>query len=161
MTPEQKRFIHTRKEFAAAALACGLSDPFNYGRGNEGYAAIIFGHTISKTLEGADAINEKGELLEYKSTIAETMRATYSGISVQPTWEKQVKYLKEKKILKYPKHYIYRTDKAGNICEAYVLSGQDVYNCLLPKLKKSFECIINTERNQEIWKEGNLKRVFC
>jgi hypothetical protein len=139
MTPKEENFIRARKDYAKAAAAIGVTDPFNFGRGNEAVAAIMFGHTISPKLAGADAINEKGELVEYKSTIRKNLTATYNGISVQPTWEKLVEYLKEKKILNIPEHYCWRTDEDGDICEAYKLKAQDVYDCLLPKMKRSYE----------------------
>ena len=90
---------------------------------------------------GADAINERGEGVEYKSTIGPRVKGSYTGISVQDTWDKQVRYLKEEKILKYPEHYFNRFDN-GELVESWRLTGQQVYDILLPKLKKKFTTVL-------------------
>jgi hypothetical protein len=112
-------------------------DPFSYSRAKEIYMANLLGHTINKKYSGADGIDKDGEC-EYKSTIGKNMNATYNGISVQETWEKQEKYLKEEKICKYKNHYFARFDNKGNIIEIYKMSGDDVFNILVPKLKKKY-----------------------
>jgi len=83
------------------------------------------------------------------------------AISVQPTWEEQVEYLKNKKIAKYKNHYIARF-KSGKIVEIWKLDGTDVLNILLPKLKKGFESTKNRKdprlgaslTQKEIYKYG-------
>ena len=115
-------------------------DPFSYGRGKEIYMAFILGHTISPTLSGADGYEDK-ELTtpaEYKSTTGNCIKATYNGISVQSTWEEQEKYLKEEKICKYKNHYFARFEN-GKIAEMYKMTGEKVYEYLIPKLKAQFE----------------------
>ena len=99
------------------------------------------GHKKSTTYSGADGIDSDGEC-EYKSTIGKNINGTYNGISVQSTWKEQEKYLKEQKIEKYKNHYIARFDK-GEIVEVWKLDGTDVFNILLPKLKKKFHNISN------------------
>ena len=111
-------------------------DPFSYARSREIHIAGTLGHEISPTLSGADGIDEVGEC-EYKSTIGKNIQGAYNGISVQETWEEQVKYLEEKKILKYPHHYFVRYD-GGKIAEIYRLTGRQVFDIIVPKLKKQF-----------------------
>ena len=114
----------------------GWGDPFSYARSREIHIAGTLGHKISDTLSGADAIDEDGEC-EYKSTIAKTINGSYNGISVQPTWEEQVEYLRNEKIGKYKNHYIARY-AGGKIVEVWKLDGMDVFNILLLKLKKAY-----------------------
>ena len=115
-------------------------DPFSYGRGKEIYMAIKLGHIISPTLSGADGYEDKELKIpaEYKATTCKTIKATYNGISVQSTWEEQEKYLREEKICKYKNHYFARF-KNGKIVEMYKMTGEKVYEYLIPKLKKQFE----------------------
>jgi len=119
----------------------GWGDPFSYARSREIHIAGTLDHKISDTLSGADGIDEDGEC-EYKSTIGKNINGAYNGISVQPTWEEQVEYLKNKKIAKYKNHYIARYE-GGKIAEIWKLDGMDVFNILLPKLKRGFESTKN------------------
>ena len=64
--------------------------------------------------------------------------ATYNAISVHPTWEEQVEYLKKEKIAKYKNHYHARYD-GGKVVEMYKLKGDDVLKLLLPKLKRAYD----------------------
>ena len=140
MTPTQKyKFL-----FESLYKLCEnekWGDPMSYARSREILIAGTLGHKIADTLSGADAIDEDGEC-EYKSTISTSINGSYNGISVQPTWEEQVEYLKNKKIAKYKNHYIARFD-GGKIVEIWKLDGTDVLNILLPKLKKGFESTKN------------------
>ena len=98
--------------------------------------AIKFGHQVATTYSGADAFD--GDIpLEYKSTIAKTINATYNGISVQDTLEEQEKYIIEDKIGKYPYHY-YARFADGKIVEAWKLTGEKVLEILLPKIKRQY-----------------------
>ena len=119
----------------------GWGDPFSYARSREIHIAGTLKHKVSDTLSGADGIDEDGEC-EYKSTIGKSISGTYNGISVYPTWEEQEKYLLEEKIAKYKNHYIARY-KGGKIVEIWKLIGMDVFNILLPKLKKKFHNLSN------------------
>ena len=135
MTPEQE----FKKLFERMYELCqenDWGDPFSYARSREIHIAGTLGHQISDTLAGADGIDEAGEC-EYKSTIADKIQGTYNGISVQPSWSEQVKYLEEKKILKYPHHYFARYE-GGKIAEIYRLTGRQVFDIIVPKLKKKF-----------------------
>jgi len=120
----------------------GVGDPFSYARSKEIFASIELQHEIAATLSGADGVDEVGEC-EYKSTIDKNIKGAYTGISVQPTWEEQVKYLKEEKIAKYKNHYFSRFDGGKGIVEIWKLSGEDVFSILLPKLEKKFETVKN------------------
>ena len=114
----------------------GWGDPFSYARSREIHMAGQLGHTISDTLSGADGIDDDGKC-EYKSTINKNINGTYNGISVQPSWEKQVTYLTEEKIANYTNHYIARYN-GGKIEEIFRLNGNDVLDILLPKIKKKY-----------------------
>ena len=69
MTPEQK-YISLYKEMADLCDEQGWGDPFSYARSKEILATILLGHTLPgpNVFAGADAINEKGQPVEYKST---------------------------------------------------------------------------------------------
>jgi hypothetical protein len=118
----------------------GWGDPFSYARSREIDMACTFGHQISSTLSGADAINQDGDEVEYKSTIGKSINATYNGISVQPSWEEQEQYLRAKKIGCYKEHYFARY-AAGQIVEAWKASGEDVLRILLPKLVRRYHSL--------------------
>lgn len=136
LTPEQQ-YLDLYRKLAELCEEQEWGDPFSYARSKEINAAITLGHTVAKTLSGADAIGPDGEEYEYKSTIEPKMKGSYTGISVKKTWEEQVKYLREEKILKYPKHFFNRFE-GGKLVESWCLTGQEVYDILLPKLKKNF-----------------------
>ena len=113
----------------------GVGDPFNYNRGREIHTAFILGLTVSDTLAGADAYDDKGPC-ELKSTIGK-LKATYNGISVQSSWDSQVDYIVNKKIGCYANHYVVRYEGA-KLVEAWRLSSDDVIAILLPKIKNQF-----------------------
>ncbi len=115
----------------------GWKDPFLYSNAKELAIAVELGHEPSTKYSGADGIDQDGEC-EYKTTIGKTISVTYSGISVQPTWKEQVKYLEEEKIAKYTNHYQIRF-KFGKIQEVYTMPGTKVLEILLPKIKKQFK----------------------
>ena len=114
----------------------GWGDPGSYARSREIYMAIKFGHQVATIYSGADAFD--GDIpLEYKSTIAKTINATYNGISVQDSWEEQERYIINDKIGKYPFHY-YARFADGKIVEAWKLTGEKVLEILLPKIEKQY-----------------------
>lgn len=140
-SPEQEY----KKLYERIAKLCdeqGWGDPFSYARSKEIYAAISLGHNIATTFSGADAINEDGEEVEYKSTTGKNCKGAYTGISVQSTWAEQERYLREEKIAKYPEHYYNRFEE-GKLVESWKMKGVDVYNKLLPKLKKKFSTVLS------------------
>jgi len=116
----------------------GLGDPFNYGRAKEWRMALALGHKLANKQSGADAFDKNGNPLEYKTTTGADITGTYNGVSVQDTWSEQEKYLKEKKIAKYKDHFIARTGKEGDIKEVWKVSGQKVYEILLPKFRRQW-----------------------
>ncbi len=136
MTPEQT--LRFRELYKEMYFICGGLDPFSYARAREIYMSGEFGHKVADDYSGEDAFDENGKPVEYKSTIADKIQGTYNGISVHNTWEEQMKYLKEYKICKYEKHYFARFEN-GEIVEAYVLSGEDVLELILPRVKKQFD----------------------
>ena len=142
---EQKEYLESYEKIVQICKQEGWGDPFSYARGKEIAAAIRLGHTVAKTLSGADACNSSGDPVEYKSTTGKKAKGSYTGISVQSTWKEQVKYLKEEKILPYKEHYYNRFDDQGILVESWRLSGKDVFRLLLPKIQKSF----NNSRNRK------------
>jgi len=136
-----QEFIEWYERGAQLCERNNKGDPFSYARAKEIYAACVLGHQVAETLSGADAIDNNGEEVEYKSTIKETCRGAYTGISVQSSWEEQERYLREKKILKYPRHY-YNRFQEGKLVESWMMDGKKVYDILLPKLKNKFPTVL-------------------
>jgi hypothetical protein len=135
-TPEQQ-YQQLFEQMYALCDQHGWGDPFSYARSREIHLAGILGHNVADDYSGADAFDQDGNPVEYKSTIGKKLTATYNGISVQDTWEDQLKYLKEEKIGKYKDHFFARYQN-GQVVEVWQMSGDDVLNLLLPSLKKHF-----------------------
>lgn len=118
----------------------GFDDLTNYGRLKEFAMAAALGHEFPGEYADADAFDENGSPVEYKSTVQEIINATYNGISVQPTWDDQLQYLREEKICKYGDHFYARFPRHNlEIREMYRLDGSTVLELLLPKLKRQFD----------------------
>ena len=141
MTPEQE-YCKLYERLAQLCEENGLGDPFSYARSKEIYAAFVLGHRVADTFSGGDAVNQNGDEVEYKSTIGKNCKGSYTGISVQTTWEEQKRYLFEEKLAKYPEHY-YNRFSEGKLVESWMMSGQDVYNILTPKLKSKFATVLS------------------
>ena len=141
MTAE-KEFEQLYYKMAELCEENNWGDPFSYARAKEILAAAVLGHKVATTYSGADAFLSDGTPVEYKSTIGGKNKGSYTGISVQATWEQQEKYLKEEKIAKYLEHY-YNRFEGGVLKESWKLKGEDVYNILLPKLKAKFATVLN------------------
>ena len=140
-TPEE-RYIQLFEELADLCEKHNFGDPFSYARSKELYAAFILGHTIAPDYSGADAINSNGQEVEYKSTINKNIKGSYTGISVQSSWEEQERYLREEKIAKYPEHFFNRFE-GGKLVESWRLTGDKVFDILLPKLKKKYSTVLS------------------
>jgi hypothetical protein len=141
MSPEQEY----QKLYQRMAQLCeeqGWGDPFSYARSKEILAANVLGHKVADDFSGADAFDAQGNAVEYKSTTGKHCKGSYTGISVQPSWGEQEKYLFEEKLAKYPKHY-YNRFKDGKLVESWEMSGQDVYKILTPKLKSKFATVLS------------------
>jgi hypothetical protein len=119
-------------------------DPFSYARAKEIHLAGELGHEVSSEYSGADATDEDGKC-EYKTTIVENIKASYTGISVKETWREQIKYLKEEKIANYKNHYHARYN-FGRIEEVFKMSGEQVLELILPKLIKGFNMVGYTKK---------------
>jgi len=139
MTPEQQMAHHIECIFNIC-IENGLGDPTAGGRLREIHMAGILGHKISPTLTGADGIDEEPAGCEYKSSTTSTLKASYGGISVFPTWEKQMQYLINDKICKYKNHYCSRYE-SGKIVEIWKLNCNDVLHLLEPKLYRKWKKI--------------------
>ena len=156
MTPEQ--VLRFKELYEEMYSLCGGIDPFSYARAREINMAATFGHTIADTYSGADAYDNQGNWLEYKSTIAEIINATYNGISVQDSWEEQEKYIIEDKIGKYPNHYYARYD-GGKVAEIWKLDCNSVLSILLPKIKKQFEAGTKHKKDPRIGVSVTTKEI--
>jgi len=140
VTPEQSYAYHYR----AMAKICSeqrWGDPFSYARSKEILAANKLGHKVADKFSGADAFNKKGQPVEYKSTIKDTCRGAYTGVSVFKTWEEQVEYLRNEKIAKYPEHYFNRF-KGGELVESWVMPGDKVFEILVSKMEGKFPTVL-------------------
>jgi hypothetical protein len=149
MTENKDKILFERKSFQyhyrMMAIMCnneGLGDPHNYGRSKEIFAACELGHKVATKYSGADAFLLDGTPVEYKSTIGKNVKGSYTGVSVQPTWELQDKYLREDKIGKYPFHFYNRFDKSGLLVESWKVSADAVLKVLLPKFKASYPTVL-------------------
>lgn len=160
VTPEQK-FQQLFEEMYSLCGEQGWGDPFSYARSREIHLAGLLGHTVADDYSGADAFDEDGKPLEYKSTIAKNINGTYNGISVQDTWEDQEDYLINAKIGKYDNHFIARYED-GKVVEVWRLSGDDVLSILLPKLKKDWTRKINgTHKDPRLSATISKKEIYA
>jgi hypothetical protein len=114
-----------------------LGDPWSYNRMREILMSIMLNHTVAIVYAGEDAIDESGNEVEYKSTTQDELNATYNGVSNYPTWEKQLKYIRENKIGKYKWHFCARFE-GQKIIEIWKLSGDDVLKCIEEKFHRSW-----------------------
>ena len=135
-----QKFRELYLEMHALCEEEGWGDPFSYARSKEIYAASVLGHDVAPNYSGADAYDKDGCACEYKSTTAKNLKGSYTGVSVQDTWEKQKIYLLREKIGPY-NHY-YNHFKDGEMIASWKLSGEAVYNILLPKFKKSYPTVL-------------------
>jgi len=141
MTPKQE-YRQLYERMAQLCTEQGWGDPFSYARSKEIHAANTLGHTVASSFSGADAFNQDGNPVEYKSTTGKNCKGEYTGISVRGTWEEQKRYLFEEKLAKYPEHY-YNRFSEGKLVESWMMSGADVYDILLPKLEGKFSTVLS------------------
>ena len=140
MTPAEKEYLELYKKMAMLCAKENWGDPFSYARSKEIYAAIVLGHSVAETFSGADSYDEDGLACEFKSTTQKTCRGSYTGVSVQDTWEEQERYLAEEKIKPY--QHFYNRFKDGELVEAWTMDGNIVHQLLLPKFKKKFATVL-------------------
>ena len=136
LTPKE-RYVKLYDEMGQLCEQEGWGDPYSYARSKEIRLAFALGHDVATHLSGADAYDENGQPVEYKSTVGKNISGTYNGISVQPSWEEQVKYLRKEKIGKYKHHFIARFC-GSKIAEIWRLTGDDVCDILERKLKRHY-----------------------
>ncbi len=142
LSDAQIQYLEAFAALYEAAEAMNAGDPMSYARSREIHLSCLLGHTVADTYSGADAFEQDGTPVEYKSTIGSSISATYNGISVQPTWEDQEAYLIEHKIGCYPRHYYARYEGA-KVAEVWVMDSDTVLSLLLPKARKQYA----TKRN--------------
>ena len=157
MNTPQEEYQELYEKMSQLCESQGWGDPFSYARSKEIHAAISLGHKIADTFSGADAFNKKNQPVEYKSTTAKKCKGSYTGISVQPTWSDQEKYLREEKIAKYPEHFYNRFDQ-GKLVESWIMAGDKVLEILKPKLKKKFPTIL-TKKDPRLSAEITWKEI--
>ena len=136
-----EKFMYHAEEVAKLCKRNNWGDAFSYARGKEILAAGVLGHQVAQTLAGPDAFLPDGSPVEYKSTTAKNVRGSYTGISVQPTWTEQEKYLKEEKIANYPEHYYNRFEDMA-LVESWMVYGDVVYDITLPKFKAKYPTVL-------------------
>jgi len=142
MTPE-KKFQELYKQMWDLCQENDWGDPFTYARAKEIYATCSLGHKMPgpNMYAGADGINQNGQPVEYKSTTAKKCQGSYTGISVQDSWEEQERYLHLDKIGKYPEHY-YNRFEDGVLVESWKMRGAKVLEILTKKLKKKYPTVL-------------------
>ena len=136
MSVDEELYLNLYEQMYNVCERNGWGDPFSYARSREIMMAIAMKQKVAETYSGADGYDEDGGA-EYKSTIQPNIQGTYNGISVQPTWEFQLRYLTEDKIGRYPHHYFARFE-GGKIVELWRLDATDVLDILVPKIKKQY-----------------------
>lgn len=137
LSPE-KEFSDLFERMYKICIDNNWGDPFSYARSREIHMSNALHHKVAETLSGADAIDRDGNEVEYKSTTGKKINATYNGITLQSTWEEQVKYLTEKKIGRYKHHYFTRYAD-GQIQETWRMDAKEVLNLALTKLKPMYD----------------------
>jgi len=150
------RFALLYKEIVRESLKNGWGNPFANDHAPEILMANALGHKIGKQKQGADALDENGEDVEYKKTSNQSVQGTYNGVSIHQTWKEQVEgrpatlgVRKRKgirdKTLHAKFHFIGILLKDRYEYEIiYRLSGEDVHNILLPKFEESY----NNKKNR-------------
>ena len=134
---DQQRYLQLFRQMYELCRQNGWGDPFSYARSREIAMAVTLGHTIAPTYAGADAIDQQGDPVEYKSTIQDKLQGTYNGISVLDTWPEQADYLWYDKIGHYHDHFFARFDE-GEIVQLYQMPGTLVWSSLIHKLKRAY-----------------------
>tara|TARA_R110000851_G_scaffold95367_1_gene207187 strand:+ start:380 stop:922 length:543 start_codon:yes stop_codon:yes gene_type:complete len=157
VSDERKKYLLARLyactgEIDEICKELNLGDWTSYARIKEIIASFALGHRISDKFSGADAINERKEEVEYKSTTGKNCKGSYTGISNQSTWSAMDNYLIEEKILKYPEHYFNRFDNS-KLVESWMMTGQQVYDFIVPKVKRSYE---TRHRRKDSRSSGNV-----
>ena len=122
MKPEEK-YQQLFEDMYSLCEENNWGDPFSYARSREIHLAGLLGHRVADDYSGADAYDNNNNPVEYKSTIGKKLTATYNGISVQDTWENQVKYLEEEKIGKYKHCLLYTSPSPRDVEESRMPSS--------------------------------------
>jgi hypothetical protein len=139
MTPTEEYYYLWNRTYDLC-IANEWGDPYSYARSREIYIANTLGHKIGITFSGPDAYEDTEMKIpvEYKTTTGKNIKASYTGISVHDTWEKQLLYLQNEKICKYQRHYFARFD-GSKLAELWCMNCDKVLIGILPTIKKSFE----------------------
>jgi hypothetical protein len=156
-TPTEE-YVHLFNQMYILCEKNGWGDPFSYARSREIYIANKLGHKIGITFSGPDGYEDTEMKIpaEYKSTTCKNIKASYTGISVHDTWEKQLLYLQNEKICKYQRHYFARFD-GSKLAELWCMDCDKVLIGILPKIKKMFE---NSNRGADPRLSATLSKKY-
>ena len=104
-------------------------------------ASIQTGCIARKEKSGPDCYYMEGaqqQPAERKSTISNNIKGAYTGQSNKNTWNEQVEYTK-RKVKDMKRHYFDRfCAKTGKLEESWYLTGDQVYDIVLPQLRKDY-----------------------
>jgi hypothetical protein len=139
MQPEDKKILDTWKSLVSQLSTGGY--PTDPRKMREVIACLETDCAPNSAKSGPDCFYLENGIsfpAERKSTDQKNISGAYTGISVQPTWEKQKIYL-EKKIKGPGRHYYDRFCKqTGRLQECYYITGNKAHEILLPKLQKLY-----------------------
>jgi len=143
------QFLYHIREANKIAAQMGINKPFSGNRLIESLTTIPLGHKISKKIAGHDAYDEEGKGVEYKSIQkgkGNGGSASYN-IGFGDTWEEQENELK-RSTLGHHEHFIARIDYDTYpiIDSIWKVSGEDVFSCLQPKIRRHWEARSSGER---------------
>ena len=109
-------------------------------------ASILTGCRPNNKKSGPDCFYQEDDEwypAERKSCITKNINGSYTGISVKPSWDEQVEYLNYK-VRAMGRHYFDRFDPfTGALVESWYLTGQQVFDIILPKLKKAYSTTLS------------------
>jgi len=105
-------------------------------------ASLQGGQEPSTKKTGADCyetVDGTKEECERKSRVGQ-LQGNYTGISLHPTWEEQLKYILEKKIGNCAYHFFdHICESTGVIVESWRMDADTLLKLKLPSLKKQWE----------------------
>ena len=139
MTPENQEIYDTWIKLNTLLTKEG--HPTDPRKLREVIASIVTNCETTKEKSGPDCYWRKGQQrlpAERKSTFDTSIKAAYTGLSLQKTWELQKEYL-VKKIKEIPRHYIdLFCRKTGKVLKSYYLTGDEVFDIILPQVYVDF-----------------------
>jgi hypothetical protein len=139
MTPEHQEIYDTWIKLNTLLSKSDL--PTDPRKLREVIASLLTGCEVRKEKSGPDCYftkDEQPQPAERKSTTSHNIKGSYTGQSNQKTWEGQVEYTK-KKVKNMRRHYFDKfCSKTGQLLESWYLTGDQVFDIILPKIEKDF-----------------------